>query len=144
MFDSVRPHGRQPTRLLHPWDFPGKRTGVGCHCLVPQMLLKCRFLLSRSEILTNSVIRQMLLSMDLTLSIWGVYRATHNWILWLCIFSLSSLIHVQTTSQDKIVTPEVRKHTKIFRRKEFGLRMGFNYFFNNGNKIVKLKTWHLF
>ena len=27
--DSVRPHGLQPTRLLHPWDFPGKSTGVG-------------------------------------------------------------------------------------------------------------------
>ena len=27
-----RPHGMQPTRLLHPWDFPGKGTGVGCHC----------------------------------------------------------------------------------------------------------------
>ena len=24
----------EPTRLLHPWDFPGKRTGVGCHCLL--------------------------------------------------------------------------------------------------------------
>ena len=23
----------QPTRLIHPWDFPGKSTGVGCHCL---------------------------------------------------------------------------------------------------------------
>ena len=22
----------EPTRLLHPWDFPGKSTGVGCHC----------------------------------------------------------------------------------------------------------------
>ena len=22
----------QPTRLLRPWDFPGKSTGVGCHC----------------------------------------------------------------------------------------------------------------
>ena len=32
--DSVRPHGLQPTRLLHPWDFPGKSTGVGCHCLL--------------------------------------------------------------------------------------------------------------
>ena len=31
--DSLRPHGLQPTRLLHPWDFPGKSTGVGCHCL---------------------------------------------------------------------------------------------------------------
>ena len=23
--------GLQPTRLLRPWDFPGKSTGVGCH-----------------------------------------------------------------------------------------------------------------
>ena len=30
MSDSERPHGLQPTRLLHPWDFPGKSTGVGC------------------------------------------------------------------------------------------------------------------
>ena len=26
------PHGLQPTRLLCPWDFPDKSTGVGCHC----------------------------------------------------------------------------------------------------------------
>ena len=25
--DSSWPHGLQPTRLLHPWDFPGKSTG---------------------------------------------------------------------------------------------------------------------
>ena len=34
--DSQRPHGLQPTRLLSPWDFPGKSTGVGCHCLLHQ------------------------------------------------------------------------------------------------------------
>ena len=34
MSDSSRPHGLQPTRLLHPWDFPGKSSGVGCHCLL--------------------------------------------------------------------------------------------------------------
>ena len=32
--NSSGPHGLQPTRLLHPWDFPGKSTGVGCHCLL--------------------------------------------------------------------------------------------------------------
>ena len=32
--DPPRPHGLQPSRLLHPWDFPGKSTGVGCHCLL--------------------------------------------------------------------------------------------------------------
>ena len=34
--DSEPSHGLQPTRLLHPWDFPGKSTGVGCHCLLPR------------------------------------------------------------------------------------------------------------
>ena len=34
MSDPQRPHGLQPTRLLHPWDLPGKSTGVGCHCLL--------------------------------------------------------------------------------------------------------------
>ena len=33
MSDSSQPHGLQPTRLLRPWDFPGKSTGVGCHHL---------------------------------------------------------------------------------------------------------------
>ena len=32
--DSLGPHGLQPIRLLHQWDFPGKSTGVGCHCLL--------------------------------------------------------------------------------------------------------------
>ena len=32
--DSWRPHRLQPTRPLRPWDFPGKSTGVGCHCLL--------------------------------------------------------------------------------------------------------------
>ena len=27
--DPQRPHGLQPSRLLHPWDFPGMSTGVG-------------------------------------------------------------------------------------------------------------------
>ena len=38
MSDSVRPHGLQPTRLLRPWDSPGKNTGVGCHFLLQNTL----------------------------------------------------------------------------------------------------------
>ena len=34
MSDPQLPHGLQPTRLLSPWDFPGRSTGVGCHCLL--------------------------------------------------------------------------------------------------------------
>ena len=32
--DTLQPHRRQPTRLLCPWDSPGKNTGVGCHFLL--------------------------------------------------------------------------------------------------------------
>ena len=40
--DSVRPHRRQPTRLRHPWDSPGKNTGVACHCLLQGMKVKVK------------------------------------------------------------------------------------------------------
>ena len=38
--DSVRPHRRQPTRLPHPWDSPGKNTGVGSHFLLQCVKVK--------------------------------------------------------------------------------------------------------
>ena len=40
MSDSVRPHRRQPTRLPHLWDSPGKNTGVNCHFLLQCMKVK--------------------------------------------------------------------------------------------------------
>ena len=43
--DSVRPHRRLPTGLPHPWDSPGKNTGVGCH-----FLLQCMKVKSESEV----------------------------------------------------------------------------------------------
>ena len=35
---SVMTNSLQPTRLLCPWVFPGKNTGVGCHCLLQLQL----------------------------------------------------------------------------------------------------------
>ena len=32
--DSLLPYGLEPAKLLHPWDFPSKDTGVGCHFLL--------------------------------------------------------------------------------------------------------------
>ena len=43
--DSVLPHRLAPTRLPHPWDSPGKNTGVGCH-----FLLQCMKMKSESEV----------------------------------------------------------------------------------------------
>ena len=45
MSDSAQPRRRQFTRLLCPWDSPGKNTGVGCH-----FLLQCMKVKSESEV----------------------------------------------------------------------------------------------
>ena len=45
MSNSVRSHRQQPTRLLYPWNSPGKNTGVGCH-----FLLQCMKVKSESEV----------------------------------------------------------------------------------------------
>ena len=44
----MQPHRRQPTRLPHPWDSPGKNTGVGCH-----FLLQCMKVKSESEVIQS-------------------------------------------------------------------------------------------
>ena len=47
-FSRVQPcatHRRQPTRLPHPWDSPGKNTGVDCH-----LLFQCIKVKSESEV----------------------------------------------------------------------------------------------
>ena len=45
MSDPVRPHRWLPIRPRHPWDSPGKNTGVGCH-----FLLQCMKVKSESEV----------------------------------------------------------------------------------------------
>ena len=42
---TLRPQRQQPTRLPHPWDSPGKYTGVDCH-----FLLQCMKMKSESEV----------------------------------------------------------------------------------------------
>ena len=37
--NSAQPHGLYPIRLLHPWDSPGKNTGVGSHFLLQGIFL---------------------------------------------------------------------------------------------------------
>ena len=37
---TVQPHRWQPTRLLCPWDSPGKNTGLGCHFLLQCIKVK--------------------------------------------------------------------------------------------------------
>ena len=72
MSHSVRPHGLQPTRLLCPWDSPGKNTGVGCH-----FLLQCMKVESESEVAQSCLTFHD--PMDCSLpasSIYGIFQAT--------------------------------------------------------------------
>ena len=65
-------HGLQPTRLLHPWDSPGKNTGVGCH-----FLLQCMKVESESEVAQSCLTRSDLMDCSLPgSSIHGIFRAT--------------------------------------------------------------------
>ena len=89
MSDSVQPHRWQPTRLLCPWDSPGKNTGVGCH-----FLLQCMKVKSESEVaqscptLSNPV--------DCSLPGFSVHR----------IFQARVLGGIKT--QHRIVTPNLQ------------------------------------
>ena len=72
MSDSVRPRGLQPTRLLRPWDSPGKNPGVGCH-----FLLQCMKVESESEVAQSCPTLSD--PMDFSLpgsSIHGIFQAT--------------------------------------------------------------------
>ena len=69
MSNSVRPHRRQATRLPHPWDSPGKNTGVGCHFLLEGMKVKSEMKsLSRVQLLATpwTAAHQAPLSMGLS------------------------------------------------------------------------------
>ena len=43
VFNSVRPHRLLSTRLLCPWDSPGKNTVVGCHAFLQGIFLTQRW-----------------------------------------------------------------------------------------------------
>ena len=71
MSDSVRPHKWQPTRLLHPWDSPGKNTGVGCH-----FLLQCMKVKSESEVAQSCpTLRDPIDSSPPGSSVHGIFQA---------------------------------------------------------------------
>ena len=71
MSNSVRPHKQQPTRLPHPWDSPGKNTGVGCH-----FLLQCMKVKSESEVAQSCPTLSDLMDYSLPgSSVHGIFQA---------------------------------------------------------------------
>jgi len=102
------PHGLQPTRLLHPWDFPGKNTGVGCHCLLLIWSYSCVFLPLKSATIRNSTFSFMAVLNDLL-----YIPYTQCLPSWLCGFNLQLVQLVEGFGSFSLAT----------------LPLGFNYVF---------------
>ena len=80
--DSSQPHGLQPTRFLRPWDFPGKSTGVGCHCLLPvskQVTLKMLVSENHSGIIFPEVLIEFANEKKKTHHFSKWYKASQKW-----------------------------------------------------------------
>ena len=97
MSDSVRPHRRQLSRLPHPWDSPGKNTGVGCH-----FLLQCMKVKSESEVTQSCPTLSD--PMDCSLagsSVHGIFQAR---VLEWGAIAFSGLNHYHHAKQDETPT----------------------------------------
>ena len=104
MSDSVRFHRQQPTRLPHPWDSPGKNTGVGCH-----FLLQCMKVKSESDVTQSCP--TLSYPMDYSLpgsSIHGIFQArVLEWSAiafsetgyYICIFFQILVMHITSNMQ---------------------------------------------
>ena len=75
MSNSERPQRWQPTRLLRPWDSPGKNTGVGCH-----FLLQCMKVKSQSEVAQSCPTLSDLMDCSLPGSpVHGIFSRQESW-----------------------------------------------------------------
>ena len=117
MSDSVRPHRRQPTRLLRPWDSPGKNTGVGCH-----FLLQCMKVKSESEVAQSC--QTLSDPMDHSppgSSIHGILQA--RVLEWVAIaFSEIHPISVNIINKNKLITSGLGKYFLIWENRHKTLR----------------------
>ena len=104
---TLQPHGLQPTRLLHPWDFPGKSTGVACQplCTTPILILFIHSLYSITVFVhvpaTLSILRVIL-----------VHFLQRQSTVWPCVSSqemLRELRRLITRSQETMFEEILRK-----------------------------------
>jgi len=80
----MRPHRWQPTSLHHPWDSPGKNTGVGCH-----FLLQCVKVKSESEV-AQSTNAEATLSKELqSLPVFGSENTLDGGAIWVVAQKMS-------------------------------------------------------
>ena len=87
MSDSLWPHVVWPTRLLCPWDSPGKNTGVGCHSFIrgifPTQRLNLGLLYCRQILygLSHTVRKIQSVAMDINYSTLSTTLTSICWVL---------------------------------------------------------------
>ena len=72
----------KPTRLLRPWDFPGKSTGVGCHCLLREGALGLKFSSDCPQSFPNQPTREVPPGSEITCQ--GRLKLLLLGLIWLC------------------------------------------------------------
>jgi len=132
----VRPHRWQPTRLPHPWDSPGKNTGVGCHFLLQCMKVK-------SEVAQSCPTPSD--PMDCSLpgsSIHGVFQA--RVLEWVAIAFSAGILHqrskVQLVAVDSMQTNTyIHTYIKINTKRDTYIH---TYIKINTKRVLKKKSPH--
>ena len=106
MSDPQRSHGLQPSRLLCPWGFPGKSTGVGCHRLLRSHAL----LITKNTKTSIKEIRSASVTLEPDVQGWQsrIHNSKHP--LWYIIQDTikhvsKSLIHVLETKEHCLSMP---------------------------------------
>ena len=153
MSDSVRPHRRQPTRLLHPWDSPGKNTGVR-----RRFLLQCMKVKSESEVAQSCPTLSD--PMDYSLpgsSIHGILQAkVPEWVAtagWdqglanfckepycknLKLWSIASVLHLFNSGRAAINNMQTNGHgsipVKLFM--ETGILISYDFLMSQNNLLI--------
>ena len=89
--NSQRPHGLQPTRLLHSWDFPGKSTGVWCHCLLQHHSSNASILQDPASFMVQLSHPYMTTGKTIALTIWTIVSQVIPWLFNGCMCAQSGL-----------------------------------------------------
>ena len=137
------PHRGQPTRLLCPWDSPGKNTGVGCH-----FLLQCMKVKSESEVTQSCpTLRDPMDCSPPGSSVHGIFQARvlewcHCFLLhdlanvgnWICGFSaLSKSVCTSRSSQFRYcwnLAWRIFEHNLAYMWNEYSCAVVWTFFDN--------------